>query len=166
MLTYDVVVVGAGNAGMSAACKLAMSGKKTLLIEQHNLPGGCATSFRRGRFEFETSLHELCDYGPASDPGDVRLLLKDYGINVKFLEVPDTFRVISTARSGREIDAAMPVGRKAFIDKMEEYVPGSRASMEDFFTLGDECYAATIYIGFRVHEEAFPQFPPHCGTHD
>lgn len=146
MLTYDVVVVGAGNAGMSAACKLAMSGKRTLLIEQHNLPGGCATSFRRGRFEFETSLHELCDYGPDSDPGDVRLLLKDYGINVKFLEVPDTFRVISTARSGREIDAAMPVGRKAFIDKMEEYVPGSRASMEDFFTLGDECNAATIYI--------------------
>lgn len=37
MLTYDVVVVGAGNAGMSAACKLAMSGQKTLLIEQHNL---------------------------------------------------------------------------------------------------------------------------------
>ena len=53
---YDIVVVGAGNAGLSAALQSALAGKKTLLIEQHNLPGGCATSFRRGRFEIEPSL--------------------------------------------------------------------------------------------------------------
>ena len=49
---YDIVVVGAGNAGLSAALHCAKEGKKVLLIEQHNLPGGCATSFVRGRFEF------------------------------------------------------------------------------------------------------------------
>ena len=52
---YDVVVVGAGNAGLSAAVKCAVEGKKTLLIDQHNLPGGCASSFRRGRFELKTT---------------------------------------------------------------------------------------------------------------
>ena len=36
----------------------AKAGKKTLLIEQHNLPGGVASSFRRGRFEFDTALHD------------------------------------------------------------------------------------------------------------
>ena len=41
MEQYDVVVVGAGNAGLSAAIQMALAGKKTLLIEQHNLPGGC-----------------------------------------------------------------------------------------------------------------------------
>ena len=41
MKKYDVVVVGAGNAGLSAAMQMALAGKKTLLIEQHNLPGGC-----------------------------------------------------------------------------------------------------------------------------
>ena len=45
----DIVVVGAGNAGLSAALHCATEGKKVLLIEQHNLPGGCATSFVRGR---------------------------------------------------------------------------------------------------------------------
>ena len=30
---YDVVVVGAGNAGLSAAVKCAVEGKKTLLID-------------------------------------------------------------------------------------------------------------------------------------
>lgn len=61
MAKFDAVVVGAGNSGLAAALHMQQAGKKTLLIEQHNLPGGCASSFVRGRFEFEPSLHELCD---------------------------------------------------------------------------------------------------------
>ena len=56
--TYDVIVVGAGNGGLAAAATTAKGGLKTLLLEKHNLPGGCASSFVRGRFEFEPSLHE------------------------------------------------------------------------------------------------------------
>ena len=52
MQKYDAVVIGAGNGGLAAACRMAKGGKKTLLVERHNLPGGCASSFRRGRFEF------------------------------------------------------------------------------------------------------------------
>ena len=49
---FDVIVVGAGNGGLAAAANTAKAGLKTLLLEKHNIPGGCATSFRRGRFEF------------------------------------------------------------------------------------------------------------------
>ncbi len=52
MNNYDVIVVGAGNGGLAAAAKTAKEGFKTLVLEKHNLPGGCATSFCRGRFEF------------------------------------------------------------------------------------------------------------------
>ena len=41
---YDVIVVGAGNAGLVAAATTAKNGLGTLLLEKHNLPGGCATS--------------------------------------------------------------------------------------------------------------------------
>jgi len=61
--TYDVVVIGAGNGGLTAAAQLAKEGKKVLLLEQHNLPGGFATSFVRGRFEFEPTMHVLAAYG-------------------------------------------------------------------------------------------------------
>ena len=43
---YDIIVIGAGNGGLSAAASACSRGFKTLLIEQHNLPGGFATSFR------------------------------------------------------------------------------------------------------------------------
>ena len=92
---YDAVVCGAGNSGISAAVQLALNGKKVLLIEQHNMPGGSASSFRRGRFEIEPSLHELCDVGPESDPGDVRKLFDSYGLKIEWNECPDCFRVIS-----------------------------------------------------------------------
>ncbi len=52
MPDYDVIVIGAGNGGLAAAASLARDGQKTLLLERHNVPGGCATSFIRGRFEF------------------------------------------------------------------------------------------------------------------
>ena len=54
MAKYDIVVVGAGNAGMSAALNVSWQGKGPLLIEQHNLPGGAATSCR-GALEIEPS---------------------------------------------------------------------------------------------------------------
>ena len=57
MKKYDVVVIGAGNTGMFTAAALAVSGVKPLVIEAHNLPGGMATSFVRGRFEFDATLH-------------------------------------------------------------------------------------------------------------
>lgn len=41
--TYDVVVVGAGVAGVAAAVSAARAGARTCLIEKENAPGGLAT---------------------------------------------------------------------------------------------------------------------------
>ena len=76
---YDVVVIGAGNGGLVAAIRVLQAGYSCLLLEKHNLPGGFATSFKRGRFEFEASLHELNDFGSAEEPGDIRTLSAAWG---------------------------------------------------------------------------------------
>lgn len=150
MKKYDAVVIGSGCAGLSAALELISAGKKTLLIEKHNLPGGCATSFCRGRFEFEPSLHELCGVGPAEDPGEIRKLMSKFGVEVDWKRVDDCFRIISVFRDGTPMDCTMPTGKEAFIDKMEEYVPGSRAKMNEFFELLEEIRDAVEYFADPV----------------
>lgn len=146
--TYDVVVIGAGNGGLSAAANMAKAGKKTLLVEQHNLPGGFATSFVRGRFEFEPSLHELCDVGTEQDPGDVRRLIEQsLGVKVDWLPVPEAYRLITTDEGDDNLNVVMPFGVKEYVDRMEAYVPGSRPSMEKFITLCEQIMAALAYIG-------------------
>ena len=166
MPKFDAVVIGAGNGGLAAACRLAKAGKKTLLVEQHNLPGGVASSFRRGRFEFETALHELCEFGSAENPGGCRQTIVDeFGLDINWYMVPDNFRVITTARDGSPIDATLPCGRENFINKMEEYVPGCRESVEKFFDLGAETLAAGKYMtasgghpDSKLMQEKYPNF--------
>ncbi|MBX3411280.1 MAG: NAD(P)/FAD-dependent oxidoreductase [Pirellulales bacterium] len=55
---YDVVVIGSGLAGLTAANTLAKSGQSVLLVEHHYQLGGMATWFkRRGGHIFDISLH-------------------------------------------------------------------------------------------------------------
>ena len=55
---YDVVVIGSGLAGLTAANTLARSGRSVLLLEQHYKLGGMATWFKRpGGHIFDISLH-------------------------------------------------------------------------------------------------------------
>ena len=80
MPDFHVVVIGAGNGGLTSALTLARNGLKVLLLEKHNIPGGCATSFIRGRFEFEVSLHQLSGIGSEQKPGPLRMLLTSLGV--------------------------------------------------------------------------------------
>ncbi len=146
MQKFDAVVVGAGNSGLTAACQLALAGKKTLLVEQHNVPGGCATSFVRGRFEFDPSIHEMCDYGSKENPGTVRNLMKSLGLEFDMVEVKDCFRLITTGSDGKPLDVTMPTGRENFLEAMEKYVPGSRQRMLDFYALLDEMKDGIDYL--------------------
>ncbi|NLA05521.1 MAG: NAD(P)/FAD-dependent oxidoreductase [Firmicutes bacterium] len=146
--SYDAVVVGAGNGGLVAAATLAAKGHKTLLLEQHNLPGGFATSFVRGRFEFEPSLHEIADFGSPQNKGGVRKLLEDkIGIDSEWMRVPEAYRLIIPHEKSGRIDATMPFGEAEYISKMEQYVPGSRESVSKFVKLCEEVVHAFSYLG-------------------
>ncbi|MFW9947017.1 MAG: phytoene desaturase family protein [Candidatus Odinarchaeota archaeon] len=145
--SYDAVVIGAGNGGLTAAAQLAMKGAKVLLLEQHNLPGGFASSFVRGRFEFETSLHELCDYGSSTNKGGVRALFEDkLKLPCEFVEIPEAFRLILTD-SDENVDIVMPFGIEEFLEAIEKEVPGCKESVKKFFDLGRDIQNATNYIG-------------------
>ncbi|HEX3871287.1 MAG TPA: FAD-dependent oxidoreductase, partial [Pirellulales bacterium] len=55
---YDVIVIGSGLAGLTAANTLAKQGRSVLLLEHHYQLGGMATWFKRaGGHIFDISLH-------------------------------------------------------------------------------------------------------------
>ena len=146
--TYDVVVIGAGNGGLAAAATTAQKGMKTLLIEQHSLPGGFASSFVRGRFEFEPSLHELCDVGKEGEWGGCGTFFKDLGLDIEWVPVPEAYRMVITGKD-EKLDVTMPFGVKEYIDKMEHYVPKSREFITKFFDLCQEVLEAIGYPSIK-----------------
>ena len=145
--SYDCVVVGAGNGGLGAAAQLAAKGVKVLLLEQHNLPGGFATSFVRGRFEFEGAMHLVADVGPPDRKGGVRQYLEDdLGIFLDWVEVPEAFRLIVT-RPGEELDVTMKYDVDDYVRTIEQHVPGSKKSVRDYIQLCMEVVEALAYLG-------------------
>src|SRR3979411_308420 len=68
MARYDVVVIGAGLAGLTAGAILARAGRNVLVIERSNSVGGAASSYKSGDLFVEGSLHETSDPHDPRDP--------------------------------------------------------------------------------------------------
>lgn len=50
---YDFIVIGAGYSGLTTAALLAKEKKKILVLESHNVIGGCASYYKRKEFLFD-----------------------------------------------------------------------------------------------------------------
>ena len=135
---YDVVVIGAALAGLSAAIELRRAGLDVLVLEQHNLPGGVATSYLRKDVEIEASLHEMCSVGTEAHPLRIRQYFERLGHPVEWVKIPYCFRYISP-----NIDMELPCGENgdftkpidAIVKAVGDKDGALRESLEDFFEL-------------------------------
>jgi phytoene dehydrogenase-like protein len=128
---YDAIVIGAGLGGLSAATMLARNGLEVLLLERHNVPGGYATSFVRGRYEFEVALHELSGIGQPERPASLYRFLDYLGVagKVEFLYPPNLYRAVLP-----DLDITLPVGREAFEATLCEEFPHESRGIRRFMT--------------------------------
>jgi phytoene dehydrogenase-like protein len=160
MPDFNVVVIGAGNGGLTAALTLARNGVKVLLLERHNLPGGCATSFIRGRFEFEVSLHQLSGIGSPRKPGPLRRLLGEMGIldKLELVEMKSLFRLVIPG----EIDITLEANRGSVVEALKARFPREGAGIEGFFDLLYKFSVQMVAVAFArdpaASREKYPVF--------
>jgi len=64
MQPYDVLVLGAGWGGLTAASLLAKAGQKVAILEAQDRAGGCGQSFSRDGFSFCAEMQYLMGCGP------------------------------------------------------------------------------------------------------
>jgi phytoene dehydrogenase-like protein len=78
-MQHDVIVVGGGVAGLTAAAYLARAGASVLLCEKEKKVGGLVTSFERHGFVFDGGIRAI------ENSGIVTPMLKQLGISIEFL---------------------------------------------------------------------------------
>ncbi len=124
---YEIIIIGGGLGGLTAGAKLAKEGKKVLLLEQHDRPGGCATTFTRKDFTLEVGLHEMD--GPHAKDLKVRIF-RDLGISdrVTLLDLPEFYRFVN----GRQ-DVVIPHDPEEAERRLAELFPGEKEGLKTYF---------------------------------
>lgn len=145
---YDAIVVGGALAGMSCAMSLAAHGKDVLVLERHNLPGGVATSFVRDGVEMEATLHEMMSIGPEESPLFIRRYLDEMGVAVRWLRVPEAYRLTSPADG---IDITLHAGRRddgswVCADEIDAAYPGTRDEVNKLMELCRQVYQSVLWL--------------------
>lgn len=85
----DVVVVGAGLGGLTAAAYLAALGRRVVVVDRHSVAGGNATVFTHEGYEFDVGVHYVGDCEPG---GLIPSILDPLGVEVRWRQLdPDGF---------------------------------------------------------------------------
>jgi len=124
---YDVIIIGAGLGGLTAGAKLAKEGKSVLVLEQHDRPGGCATTFKRRDFTMEVGLHEM----DGIHTRDIKKRIFDdigLGERVTFLQVPEFYRFINET-----YDLVIPHDPEEAKALLKKTFPGEEKGIDDYF---------------------------------
>jgi len=182
---YDTIVIGSGIGGLTAAAVLAKGGQRPLVLEQHFLPGGNASTFRRKKmFDFDVGLHYIGDCGPG---GFFPSLMEQLGIadQVEFVPMdqdgfdtihfPDfTFRVPAGWDRYRErLMAAFPHESQA-IDRYINFLrmvaghppPGGRQPLQGVLSKPwSQCTLGEVFDAVEASHRLRHVLAAQCGTY-
>src|SRR6266567_1279686 len=143
--SYDVVVIGSGLGGVSAAALLAKHGQKVLLAERGDAPGGYAHAFKRekdGRkYLFDAAIHVIPE-------GEFTEGLLDY-LGVKdratLVECDSLYGLVFP-----DFRLNVPMGREEFVATHIERFPHEAQAIRDFFGMLTKIFYEASALPFQI----------------
>ena len=129
MSDADIIIIGAGVAGLTCGCLLAKKGLKVLMIEKNQGVGGCCTSFQKDGFSFDLSVQSI---GECQRKGRVWRILKE-------LDLLDQIRFIplEPAREYHFPDRRVKQSSKleTQIETLSSLFPNERKGIEEVYAV-------------------------------
>lgn len=124
---YDDLVIGSGVAGLTVGALLAREGRRVLLLEAHEYPGGYAHTFPMGGYRFCAQVHYIFGCGEG-EPVDE--LLRRIGVSVRFRRLdPEGFDHVVVAGERFRI----PSGFSKFRDRLLRRFPEAEKPLRRYF---------------------------------
>ena len=155
---YPTVIIGAGLGGLCCGAYLSRFGIPVTVVEQHDIPGGYATSFERaaGKFTFEVSHEATSIHNNAAAQ-----ILKDLGVleKLQLVELPETLKI-----KGANFEIVVPQrDPEALIALLSKHFPeekeGIRGIVQEMIGILDESQKLARQKG-KIPREDFPaQYP-------
>jgi len=125
---FDAVIIGSGLGGLSCAAAFARQGFRPLVLEQHYVPGGYATTFERpGGFVFDVSLHSTS----VGERDGIHNLIPGFPEikDVDFVPHPNLYRAVFP-----DYDIRVPQKNlRAYMDILTGHFPDEKDGIEGLF---------------------------------
>ena len=127
---WDYIVIGSGMGGMVSAAMLAKLGRRVLVLEQHNIPGGFTQMFKRPGYRWDVGVHIVGEMSEMSYLGrllqtltDGRLQWEPVGDVYDEFNFPDGFSI------------QLPDSREQFRETLIDYFPAEREAIDQYLTM-------------------------------
>ena len=138
-IVSDVIVIGSGIGGLTAAALLQERGLSTVVFEKNSYPGGSCSSFLRDGYRFDAGASVFYGFGDNASSGTLNLhtrIFRKLGIEVPVL--PDPVQIHYHLPHGFTISASYD--RHAFLDSLAARFPHEKDGIAKFYReLDDVC---------------------------
>jgi len=133
--SLDAIVIGSGMGGLTCASLLAKAGKKVMVLEQHDLIGGCTHAFENKGFEFDIGIHYIGNM----EKGSLNRTLSDFITDgqLNWLPLEDNFdsAVFYEGDSEKSKEYEIVKNKKAYMQKLFEQFPDEKEAIKKYFKM-------------------------------
>lgn len=138
-LSADVIVIGSGVGGLTAAALLQERGFSTLVFEKNRYAGGSCSSFQREGYRFDAGASVFYGFGDNSSSGTLNLhtrIFRKLGIEVR--TIFDPVQIHYHLPGGFSLPASYH--QQAFLDALAARFPHEREGIRKFYHELTEVY--------------------------